>query len=209
MKKRKIIVPFKRKRQGKTDYRKRLRLIASNKPRLVVRRALKNIIVQIIESNPKGDKVLVSAHTNELKKNFDWKIAKRNIPTAYLTGLLAGVKAKSKNINEAILDIGLNPPTKGSIFYAALKGAIDAGLKIPHSNEILPTENRIKGEHIANYAKLLSSDKEKYEKQFSQYLKNQIKPEEFSQYFNAVKEKILKGVKNAEESKDKKEKVTR
>ena len=57
---------FKRKTLGITDYKKRLRLLASNKPRLVVRRSLRHSIAQIIEYNEKGDKVLVSATTREL-----------------------------------------------------------------------------------------------------------------------------------------------
>jgi hypothetical protein len=58
-------------------------------------------------------------------------------------------------VKEAILDVGLNPPVKGSKIYAALKGAIDAGIKVPHDPEILPDEARISGEHIvAAYDKL-------------------------------------------------------
>lgn len=188
--------PFKRKIEGKTDYKKRLSLIESKKPRLIVRKTLKNLIAQIIEFHPEGDKVLVSAHTKELKKSYNW-IANKNIPSAYLTGLLLGSKAKKKNIKEVILDLGLNAPIKGSIIYAALKGAIDAGLKIPHSEDIFPTEERIKGQHIETYAKLLNENKEKYEKQFSKYIKNKAKPEEFIKYFEEVKSKILKDNKNA------------
>lgn len=168
MKRRKVIVAFKRKRKGKTDYKKRLKLIASNKLRLVVRKSLKNIIAQLVEFHPKGDKVLISAHTNELKKNFDWKFSKRNTSAAYLTGLLLGQKAKKQNINEAILDIGLSPAIKGSIVYAVLKGAVDAGLKIPHKAEILPDEKRTRGQHLS---------------------------EEIQKNFEVVKEKILKGEK--------------
>ena len=178
--------------EGKTDYKKRLSLIESKKPRLVVRKTLKNIILQIIEFHPDGDKVLVSAHTKELKKTYNWQ-SNRNIPSAYLTGLLLGSKAKKKNIPEAILDMGLNPPIKGSVIYVALKGVTDAGIKIPHSKDIFPTEERIKAQHISDYAKLLSENKEKYEKQFSKYIKNKIKPEEFTKYFEEVKSKILKG----------------
>jgi hypothetical protein len=46
------------------------------------------------------------------------------------------------------LDIGLNPPIKGSRIYAALKGVVDSGLDIPHSPDILPDDSRISGEHI-------------------------------------------------------------
>ena len=38
--------------------------------------------------------------------------------------------------------------TKGSKIYAAIKGAKDGGISIPHSEEILPSEERISGQHI-------------------------------------------------------------
>ncbi len=139
---------YKRKLKGRTDYKKRMDLLKSRKLRLVIRKSLKNIWAQIIQFNINGDKVLLSAHTNELKK-YGWKSAKRNIPTAYLVGLLIGIKAKSKNIKEAILDIGFYRSIKGSIIYSLLKGAIDAGLKVPHSKDIFPSEDRIKGKHIS------------------------------------------------------------
>lgn len=141
---------YRRKRQGKTDYRARLKQVLSGKTRLVVRLSSKNIYAQLIEFNPDGDRVLVSVATNELKKKYGWKGARRNAPAAYLTGLLVGMKAKTKNIKEAILDIGMRSAIKGSNIYAVLKGAVDSGLKVPHSAEILPKEERIKGTHIKN-----------------------------------------------------------
>lgn len=144
-------VPYRRKREGKTDYRKRLKLLLSHKPRLVIRKSLDNVIAQIIEYGEKGDKVVVSAHSNELKK-LGWKFSKGNLPASYLTGLLAGAKAKRKKINEAVLDLGLQTSVKGSRIYACLKGVIDAGIKIPHEKEILPSDDRVLGKHIADYS---------------------------------------------------------
>jgi large subunit ribosomal protein L18 len=72
-----------------------------------------------------------------------------NVPAAYLTGLLAGKKAKEKNVTEAVLDLGLQTSTKGSRIYAALKGVLDAGINVPHSKDILPSEDRIIGKHIS------------------------------------------------------------
>lgn len=173
-----MTVPFRRKREGKTNYGKRLGLVASGKPRMVVRRTNKNVITQIIEFTNEGDKVTVSAHTNELKK-YGWKCAKRNIPAAYLTGLLCGLKAKKAGVKNAVLDIGMHPPIKGSIVFAALKGAIDAGLEIPYSKEALPSEERLTGKHIEanNVTKFTRFD-----------------PKEVTKNFNEVKNKLLKGV---------------
>ena len=141
---------FKRKKLGKTDYRKRLKLLLANKPRLVVRKSLKNILVQIVEYGEKGDKVILSAHSSELKK-YGWEGNKGNIPTSYLVGLLIGNKAKKKDFKELILDIGLQNSVKGSRIYSLLKGCIDMGLNVPHSKDILPMEERIKGKHIENF----------------------------------------------------------
>lgn len=140
-------IQFKRRREGKTDYKRRLKLLRSKKPRLVVRKSLKYIRAQIIEFNKKGDKTLVSAYSKELEK-LGWKHSFKNLPASYLTGLIIGKRAIGKGIEEAILDIGLYPSTKGSRIYACVKGVLDAGLKIPVEEKILPNQERIRGEHI-------------------------------------------------------------
>ena len=141
------LMMFRRRRKKKTNYKKRLALIKSGKIRVVIRRSLTNIIVQFVDYDSKGDKTLVSAFSTELKK-YGWSRT-GNVPASYLTGLLAGKRAKDKKIEEAILDLGLQTSTKGSRIYAALKGVLDAGVNVPHSKKILPDENRIKGVHIS------------------------------------------------------------
>ncbi len=140
-------MPLKRRREGKTNYRKRLKLLLSKKPRLVVRKSLKYIRAQIMEFDKRGDKTLAFAFSKELKK-FGWKHSFKNLCASYLTGLLIGKRALEKGIKEAVLDIGLHPSTKGSRIYACVKGALDAGLKVNVSEEVLPSEERIKGLHI-------------------------------------------------------------
>ena len=191
MKKRIDILPKKRKRTGKTNYKKRLRLLISRKPRLVIRKSLKLINAQLIEYSPEGDKVLVAANSKELEK-LGWKFNKSNTSAAYLTGLLVGKKAKDKGIKEAILDIGFNSPKKGSKIFSCLKGAIDGGLNIPASKEIFPKEDRIKGNNIAKYAELLKKDENKYKERFSSHIKNNIDPTQISKIFEEIKNKIIK-----------------
>ena len=128
--------------EGKTDYKKRLELLKSRKPRLVIRKSLMNIQLQLVYYSKEGDKILVSAHSSQLKK-FGWNHHTGNSSAAYLTGLILGLKAKSKNIKEAILDLGLNKSVKGYVLYAALKGATEAGLSVPHSENILPNGKKI------------------------------------------------------------------
>ena len=116
------------------------------------------------------------------------------MPSAYLLGLLVGLEAKKLKIKELILDIGLNQSVKGSSIYALLKGALDAGLSIPHSQEILPSEERIKGKHIYDYYNLLSQDQKN--KQFSKYLNNNINISDIMKDFQETKTKILNKYKN-------------
>jgi len=185
------VVPHRRRREKKTDYHLRLKLLKARKPRFVVRKSLNNITCQIIDFDPKGDKVLATADSKELKK-FGWDINCGNIPAAYLTGFLCGLRAKKKNIKNAILDIGLYTSTKGSRLYAALKGAVDSGLDIPHSEEILPEDERIKGIHIAEFAEKIKSESPgEYKKRFSGYLKKKIEPEKLPEIFEKVKNNIL------------------
>jgi large subunit ribosomal protein L18 len=145
--KKSYLMPLKRRREKKTNYKKRFGLLKSETTRLVIRKSLSNISVQFVNFNPKGDQTVVAASSMELKK-MGWDKT-GNVPAAYLTGLLAGKKAREKKIDSAILDLGLQTSTKGSRLYAALKGVIDSGVNVPHSEEILPSEDRIKGKHIS------------------------------------------------------------
>jgi len=182
-------LPFKRKREGRTYYKKRLRMLSSGRFRFVIRKSLRNFQASVIEYNPKGDKVLFTVNTKTLEK-FGWKGDAGNLPSAYLVGMVAGKKAIDSGIKEAILDLGFNNSTAGSRLYAALAGAVEAGLKIPYNPEVLPRKDRISGEHIATFAKLLKNDKGRYEKQFNNYLKRGINPEDIVKHINEVKVKI-------------------
>jgi len=193
-------VPFRRRREGKTNYHKRLAMLKSGVPRLVVRKTLNHHVAQIVVYDPKGDRTVVSAHTKELARDFGWKGHGGNTPSAYLLGLLIGYKAKKAGIEEAILDIGLHPPTKGSSIFAVLKGAVDAGLEVPHSEEIYPEDYRITGEHVANYAKALKeADEALYRKQFNGYLVKGLNPENLPGHFEEVKAQIVDKFEGARE----------
>jgi len=181
------IVPFKRRRSNLTNYRARLKLLKSMKPRLVVRKSLKHVLVQFINYSNSGDVTLVSINSKQLAR-YGWS-DRRNTPTAYLTGLLAGLMAKKKGVKEFTLDVGLQTPSKGSIVFAALKGAVDAGLKA-NCDENMIDIARIKGEHIQRYAKSLKEKGD--EKKFSNYLKAGIQPANISTLFENTKQAILK-----------------
>ena len=189
MKKNNISPLFRRKREGKTHYKKRLKILLSNKFRLVLRKSLNSIKASIVQYDAKGDRILFTVDSKTLGK-FGWKGHTGNLPSAYLTGMIAGKKAVKKGVKEAILDIGLNNSTKGSRLYAALAGAIDAGMKIPSNTEVLPSIERISGGHISKYAKFIKNDKPRYEKQFYDYIKKGLNPEDIVEHFNEVKGKI-------------------
>jgi len=195
-------VPLRRRREGKTDYQARKGLVLSGKPRLVARSSLKNVAAQIIVAKPHGDEVLAAANSRELKK-FGWEAPTGNVPAAYLTGLLCGLKAKSKGVNEAILDVGLVSPSKGSRLYAVLSGVLDAGLTVPHDESKIVKE-RTKGEHIAEYGKSFGAGSKSYSAKFSGYLGHKLSPENLPAHFAKVKAEVVGAFKKDDKKSSKK-----
>lgn len=150
-------VKFRRRREGRTDYDSRLALLKSGKTRAVVRKQNNNMIVQFIDFDPDGDIVRAQATAHQLPE-VGWDGHTGNLPAAYLTGLLAGARAAEAGIEEAILDIGLHVPTEGSAVFGALRGAIDAGIEIPHGSEVLPDEDRALGGHISDEVRSMTEE---------------------------------------------------
>lgn len=184
-------LPFRRRREKRTDYKSRRALISSGLPRLVVRGTNKHMTVQLIEAHPIGDKILASANSMELVKKYGWRFHCGNVPSAYLTGLLVGLKAKGRGFSKAVLDMGLRKTSSGSRTFATLKGAVDSGMDISHDEKIFPDETRLHGEHIVNYAKVLAKDHEAYAKRFSTYIAAGVKIEELPKHFEETKSRIL------------------
>jgi len=227
-------VRFRRRREGKTDYYQRKRLINQRKNkyntpkyRFVVRRTNKKVICQIVSSTIEGDLVKAQAQSSELKK-FGLTAGLTNFSAAYATGLLCArrllttldkdnaalegwesiakrfnlvpettgtfidikAEAEKKELGRpfvAFLDIGLFRSTKGARVFAAMKGAVDGGIHIPHSDKIFPSpkeakkddkkkeapktdgkkptsgnnlRDRIFGVHVQNYISYLSGKKD-------------------------------------------------
>ncbi|HHF55576.1 MAG TPA: 50S ribosomal protein L18 [Thermoplasmatales archaeon] len=159
-------LPFRRRREGKTNYRKRLALLKSGKPRVVVRRSNKNIRVQFALYDMNGDRIVASAIGTDLRK-YGWEYSLSNTPAAYLTGLLAGKRALKKGLKEGVLDIGLYTPRRGARIFAALKGVVDAGVDVPYGEEIVPSEDRLYGKHISDeIAEKVEEIKSKIEEEY-------------------------------------------
>jgi large subunit ribosomal protein L18 len=74
-----------------------------------------------------------------------------------------------------------------------LKGIASAGIKIPLSEESLPSEDRVNGSQISQYAISLKEDKAHYEKQFSRLINNNLDPEKYSKHFEEIKSQISAG----------------
>ena len=194
-------VPFRRRREGKTNYRLRRALVLSRLPRLVVRRTLKHVNIQIVKAETPGDKVIVSAHSRELVKTYGWQGNCGNVSAAYLTGLLCGFRAVVHGVKKAVLDLGLQFPSRGARVFAALKGVLDAGVTVPHSESVLPDETRISGKHVVDYASQLSSNPDIYQQRFSNHLSRGLSPEQLSEHFSLIKEKIKSSFEEEKEEK--------
>jgi large subunit ribosomal protein L5e len=87
-------VKFRRRREGKTDYRQRKRLCAQDKNkyqspkyRLVVRFTNTKVICQIAYALVDGDRILCQAQSTELGR-YGLSVGLKNYAAAYCTGLL-------------------------------------------------------------------------------------------------------------------------
>jgi large subunit ribosomal protein L18 len=190
---------LKRIREDKTNYRKRSAILIGRQLFITVKISDQNVSTQVLRPTPTGDIVLASAHSRELAKN-GWKGAFNNLPACYLTGLLLGKKAIQKEIKAAILYIGKDHFT--SRVAACMKGIVDAGIRMPISEESLPGEDRINGHHIAKYSNVLKENEEEYSSRFSAILKNGLKPEDYPSQLYEIKNRILDRPSEKAPSKD-------
>lgn len=181
-------VKWRRRREGKTDYFSRRRLLSQDKRkynspkyRIVIRITKRNIICQFVQPRIQGDHILKSVYSKDLKK-FGIYSGKTSFPASYTIGLLLskkvskekwflrGEKNKSKKNLNAILDIGLARVTTGNKVFSVMTGIVDGGINVPHNekrlpgykkNEIFQTNllnERIKGKHIMDYMELLKEE---------------------------------------------------
>ena len=142
---------FRRRLSGQTDYHRRLKLLRGKKARAVVRVSNTRVTCQMVNWSA-GDVVVASVTGTDLSKKYDWPadFSQKSIPACYLAGYALGKEAIAKGCTDAVLDIGLAGSTPGGRVFSALKGMIDAGMEIPHKDEILPEDDRLNGEHISD-----------------------------------------------------------
>ncbi|HOI18696.1 MAG TPA: 50S ribosomal protein L18 [Candidatus Woesearchaeota archaeon] len=188
MKKSTRMIPFRRKREGKTSYDRRIKLLKSGQIRLLISYGSRNIRAQAIKFNLKGDEVLADANAKSLNA-FGWSFTSSNLPTSYLFGYYFGKLLLEKNLPEVIFDTGMITPKKGGKYYAFAKGVVDSSVSMEVDPAVFPTEDRISGKHITNHVKQLKQ-KGLYDKRYSYHLKEKIDTEKITELFNNVLEKI-------------------
>ena len=157
---------FRRRKAGVTDYRRRLKLLRGRMPRAVVRVSNTRTTCQLVSWAADDDLVAVNTTGSDLVKKYGWPESRslKSVPASYLVGFAMGKAAVASGADEAVLDIGLAANSRGGRVYAALKGMSDAGLEIPHSEDVFPDEDRLNGAHIDDkMAKDIESTKKKIE----------------------------------------------
>ncbi|XP_071489045.1 large ribosomal subunit protein uL18-like [Diadema antillarum] len=192
------------------------------KYRMIVRFTNKDITCQIAYAKIEGDYIVCAAYSHELPR-YGIKVGLTNYAAAYCTGLLLARRVLKKfNLDtiyegqtepdgddylveseegqagafRCFLDVGLARTTTGAKVFGVLKGAVDGGLEIPHSNKRFPGYDAesaefsaevhrkyIFGGHVADYMKELQEEDEAYKRQFSQFIKHNITPDNLEQMY--------------------------
>jgi large subunit ribosomal protein L5e len=119
-------VKWRRRREGKTDYRARHKLITQDKNkylkpkyRLVVRFSNRYVVCQIVHAEVGGDKILCSAHSGELVKH-GLPVGLKNYAASYCTGLLLARRLlKQLDLDEVYT--GVEEPT-GDVVSTVVNG---------------------------------------------------------------------------------------
>jgi large subunit ribosomal protein L18 len=151
-----------RRLEAKTDYKSRLALLKSQKPRLVIRKTNRYIIAQIVQTEIAQDKV-VAGLTSKVLLSKGWPSelsgSLKSLGAAYLTGFLLGKLALKSGIKDVIVDIGMQRNTKNSRLFAVVRGIADAGVSAPHSPDVLPQMEDIKNDKIAKLFDKITGEK--------------------------------------------------
>jgi len=176
--------------------------------------------------------VLCAAYAHELPE-YGIKVGLTNWAAAYATGLLCARRVLAKlgladtyeGVTEpngelqltepaddaprpfkCFLDVGLRRTTTGSRVFAAMKGASDGGLFIPHSENRFPgydTEAKsldaetlrkyIYGGHVADYMRELEEeDNERFKRQFGRFVAAEVGADDLEDMYKAAHESIRK-----------------
>ena len=136
-----------RRKENKTDYLKRLKLLKGETPRIVFRKTNRYIISEYVVSKEAQDKIVIGLDSRKLNE-YGWpKNAQgglKSTTASYFTGYLTGKTIIKQKLDTPILDAGMNRMIHKNKIYAFLKGMIDAGIKINCEKKCFPQDERIK-----------------------------------------------------------------
>ncbi|KHN36791.1 60S ribosomal protein L5 [Glycine soja] len=167
-------VKFKRRREGKTDYRARIRLINQDKNKYNTPKyrfvSNKDIVAQIISASIAGDLVLATAYSHELPR-YGLEVGLTNYAAAYCTGLLLA--------RRVLKTLEMDEEYEGNV-----EGALDGGLDIPHSDKRFAGFDKEKKELDAEI--LAEDEPEKYQSHFSEYIKRGIEADGIEALYKKV-----------------------
>ncbi len=140
-----------RRKEFKTDYKKRFALLKSKSPRAIFRKTNRYLIAQYVKSEDAQDKILIGIDSKVMLK-YGWPKEEsiKSIPAAYLIGYLFGKKLLLKKLEKPIIDFGMARVLHKTRIYAFILGLTDSGIKIECKKENFPEESRIKGDHLKN-----------------------------------------------------------
>ena len=143
-----------RRRENKTNYLKRLKLLKGHTPRIVFRKTNKYLICQYVLSEGAQDIIKLSSNSKELLKH-GWpenlKGSLKSTSASYLLGILIGSKILKEKLTSPIIDFGLQRVLRKNKLHAFIKGLIDSGLDIKHKEEAFPNQERIEGKHLKKF----------------------------------------------------------
>jgi large subunit ribosomal protein L18 len=160
-------IPKKRRRENRTDYSKRIKLLRGGTPRLVFRKSNRYLTAQYVESSEARDIVITGMTSKSLKK-YGWpeefRGSLKSTPAAYLLGLSIGKKIIKENLKNPIMDFGMIRGLKKNNAFAFLKGVLDSGVEIKCKEEAFPSEDKIKGKNLKkDFSKIFEEIKSKIE----------------------------------------------
>ena len=154
------VVRFRRRREGRTDFRHRLRQVISDKPRIITKLTNRYIWASLSFYKEGGDEIKTTLCSKVLgERGFSGSL--KNTPSAYAFGLLCA-KEFLRYTKEAIIDLGRRPFHKGGRISAFVKGLIEGGLAVPYGEEAAPAKERLEGKHLKSkldFAKLTAAMK--------------------------------------------------
>ncbi len=180
-----------RRREGKTDYRKRKGIVVGRENFVTVSTSSKYVYSQVHKATLSGDITLGSASSSELQGKFGWKGSAKNLPASYLTGFLLGRRCLEKKLSNLVFYSGVGRFVHGSRISSLLKGLRDAGVEIVVSESIFPNDGRVKGEHIRDYSKKLEAeDKNAFKRTFANILSSGFDPREYPAHFEQVRSSL-------------------